>query len=366
MEVDYLNTELLSLFEDFETKIKAEDKLNPEKDEPNGKYNFYIPKIRDYLLVYLDEQITTRNYTNRERLYFEKVFNREYLIEATMYYVENCKTRGVSTDSNEKRTNSINDFLIAYNHFYDIVLKLQYNITLFQTDDLLPDVRSRLENKGYILLESEQFPAIQQAEYTFICEYFRNLSPLQEKQLQVWIVLQLSFLYGLSFSTIRNLKVQNIDLNTRTIRITSKSKDEIITLELPYSIFKNIEMHIQNSNLKENDLLFFTCKNNIRQNKPIASSFLSEEFNAIKELYLSHRKHDEFIGNRFTHYGVIKYAIANMLECNMTIPTIVNLTGRDIKFILSCKPEKTLKSHEQSNYINSKIRSIDTFMNFNY
>lgn len=363
-----MNNVLLNLFNEFERKIKSEDKMNPEKDEPNGKYNFYIPKIRDYFLIYLDDQITNREYNNRERLYFEKVFNREYLIEATMYYVENCKTRGVSNESKEKRANSINDFLIAYNHFYDIVLKLEYNMILFQTDDLYPDIRTRLENKGYILLESEQFPAIQKEEYNFICEYYRKQFPLQDRQLQVWIILQLSFLYGLSFSTIRNLRTKDIDSDTRSLKVLNKTKDETIILELPYSIYKNIETHIHNCSLKSNDLFFFTRNftNDKKESKTITSSFLAEDFNSIKEQYISQLKHDEFVGNRFTHYGVIKYAIANLLECNMNIPAIVNLTNRDIKFILSCKPEKTLKSHEQSNYINSKIRSIETFMNFNY
>ena len=362
-----MNIILQNLFNSFEEKIKAEDKINPDKDEPNGKYNFYIPKIRDSLLVYLDEQIS-KNYIDRERLYFEKVFNRESLIEATMFFVENCKTRGVSDINKEKRTNSISDFIIAYNHFYEIVLKLQYNMTIFQTDDLFADIRTRLENKGYILLESEQYPAIQQKEYEFICQYFCEQLPLQDKQLQVWIILQLSFLYGLSFSTIRNLHTKDIDLNTRTVKILNKTKDETILLELPYSLFKNIELHIQKSNLDEEDLFFFTrtYKNSKKQSKPIISSFLSEEFNTIRDLYLSQQIHDEYVGNRFTHYGVIKYAIAKMLECNMNIPSIVNLTGRNIKFILSCKPEKTLRTNEQSNYINSKLRSIDTFMEFNY
>lgn len=77
-------------------------------------------------MIYLNKQMVSRNYVERERLYFEKVFHREYLIEATMYYVENCKTQGVTDNTNEKRFSSISNFLIAYNHFYDIVLKLQY------------------------------------------------------------------------------------------------------------------------------------------------------------------------------------------------------------------------------------------------
>lgn len=362
-----MTRELQHIFNEFERKIREEDKLNPDKDDPNGKYSFYIPKIRDYLMIYLNEQIVSRNYAERERLYFEKVFNREYLIEATMYYVENCKTRGVTDNINEKRFSSISDFLIAYNHFYDIVLKLQYTMPVLLTEELSAEIRVHLENKGYVILESEQFPAIQQKEYEYICNFYNNQASLHGKQLQVWIILQISFLYGLSFSTIRNLQMNNIDLDTRTLKILNKTKDENILLDLPYLLFKNIELHIKSNSLENNDLLFFTrnTKNDTQQ-KPISSTFLSESFKAIKEQYFSQQTHDEFVANRFTHYGVIKYAIANMLEFNMNISSIVNLTGRDTKFILSCKPQNALSSKQQSNYINCIMRSINTYKDYNY
>ncbi len=362
------NNELQNLFEEFEAKIKSEDKLNPEKDDPNGKYNFYIPKIRDYFFVYLEKDMEQNGRKNDLQKYFQEYFNRKCLIDATMYYVENCKARGVSNENNEKRANAINDFIIAYKHFYDIVLKLRFNMFFLQTDDLFADIKTSLEKKGYVILDSEQFPAIQKEEYNFICKYYLNQNSLQDKQLQIWIILQLSFLFGLSFSTIRNLRTNDFDLKTRSLNILAKNKDEIITLDLPYSIFMNIDNHIEKSDLNDGDLFFFTrnFKNDKNQSKPITSSFLSEEFDTLKKQYLAQENHDDIVGNRFTHYGVIKYAISNMLQCNMNIPSILNLTGRDIKFILSCKPEKTLKSHEQSNYINSKLRSIDTFMKFNY
>lgn len=363
-----MNAELQYLFDEFERKIKEEDKINPDKDDPNGKYSFYIPKIRDYLMVYLDNQIVTTNYADRVRLYFQNVFNREHLIEAAMFYVENCKTRGVSENDKEKRASSISDFLIAYNHLCDIVLKLEYTMPLLLTEDLSAEIRTRLENKGYIILEAEQFPAIHQGEYEFICNFFHAQFPLHGKQLQVWIILQLSFLYGLSFSTIRNLRTNNIDLVTRTIKILNKSKDETITLELPYTIFKNVETHIKSNELRDNELLFFTrvSKGAGEQATPIPSTFLSETFKTIKEQYSAKQKHDEYVANRFTHYGAIKYAIANMLELNMNISSIVSLTGRDTKFILSCKPQKTLSGKTQSNYLNCIIRSSSTFSDFNY
>lgn len=361
-----MNKELQYLFEKFESKIKEEDKMNPDKDDPNGKYNFYIPKIRDYLMVYLDNQLVTTTYNDRVRLYFQNVFNREHLIEATMFYVENCKTRGISENDKEKRASSISDFLIAYNHLCDTVLKLEYTMPLLLTDDLSAEIRVRLEDKGYIILEAEPFPAIQQEEYTFICNFFNSQYPLQGKQLQVWIILQLSFMYGLSFSTIRNLKVNNIDLDTRTIKVLNKSRDETITLDLPYDIFKNIKLHIMNHDLQNDKLLFFTRTNKEGQGTPIPSTFLSESFNTLKEQYSLQQEHDEYVANRFTHYGAVKYAIANMLECNMNIASIVSLTGRATKFILTCKPQKTLSSKSQSNYLNCILRFIDTYKDFNY
>lgn len=361
-----MNEELQMLFNEFENKIREEDMSNPDKDDPNGKYNFYIPKIRDYLIVYLNREIQEKNYSERVRLYFQEVFNRECLIEATMFYVENVKARGTSNDI-EKRINAITDFLIAYNHFYEIVLKLSYTMTFFQTEDLQAEIVLRLEKKGYIMLESEEIPAMHEAEYKFILEYYNSLQPLQNRQLQALILLQLTFLYGLSLSTLKNLRRNDINMDTRTIEILSKSKKEKIVLELPYSIYSNIKTHIEDSNFQDNELFFFTRESKLgkRTHKPIASSFITDEFKTIKEKYIATQNHDEYIANRFTHYGAIKYAIANMLECNMNIASIINLTGRDTKFILSCKPKNTFTSKQQSNYINCKLRDTDTYNDFN-
>lgn len=38
-----MTIELQHIFNEFERKIREEDKLNPDKDDPNGKYSFYVP-----------------------------------------------------------------------------------------------------------------------------------------------------------------------------------------------------------------------------------------------------------------------------------------------------------------------------------
>lgn len=226
-----------------------------------------------------------------------------------MFYAENCRTRGVSVNNKEKRASSISDFLIAYKHFYEIVLKLKYPMPILTTEDLSAEIKVRLENKGYIILESEPFPAMQREEYEFTCKFFNSQYPLHGKQLQVWIILQLSFLYGLSFSTIRNLRTNNIDLETRTIKVLTKSKDKTIILELPYNIFKNIELHITNNNLQNDNLLFLHVPLKVFKNKlPL--------FQALSSLnVLIHLKNN-------IHYN---NSMMNMLQIDLHIMVLSNM-----------------------------------------
>ncbi len=360
----YLMDKLQELLDEFEEKIKKEDLKNVDKDDPNGQYNFCIPKIKNYFIPFIWENLQEINYIGREEQFFQSVFNREYLIEATIFYVETAKTRGVYDDSKTKRCNSINDFLIAFGKFYELVLKNKFRMMsvhtyLPATEELVADIRMRLEKKGYVLLEAEEFPAIQSEEYDFVKKYFESINSLSDKQLQSYIIIQLTFLYGLSFSTIRNIHTRDVDLEKRTLKILSKDKKDYIILELPYSIFKNMNKHISQNSLDNDELIFFT-KEKRKNDTPIASSFLKDVLTRVKDLYAEQYNCNEIVLKRFTHSGMIKYAISNMLEANLDFATIENLTSRDIKFILSCRPYRS-NSEKQSNYINMKIRATNTY-----
>lgn len=172
----YRMDKLQELLDEFEEKIKKEDLKNVDKDDPNGQYNFCIPKIKNYFIPFIRKNLQEINYIGREEQFFQSVFSREYLIEATIFYVETAKTRGVYDDSKTKRCNSINDFLIAFGKFYELVLKNKFRMMsvhtyLPATEELVADIRMRLEKKGYVLLEAEEFPAIQSEEYDFVKKY---------------------------------------------------------------------------------------------------------------------------------------------------------------------------------------------------
>lgn len=172
----YRMDKLQELLDEFEEKIKKEDLKNVDKDDPNGQYNFCIPKIKNYFIPFIRKNLQEINYIGREEQFFQSVFNREYLIEAIIFYIETAKTRGVYDDRKTKRCNSINDFLIAFGKFYELVLKNKFRMMsvhtyLPATEELVADIRMRLEKKGYVLLEAEEFPAIQSEEYDFVKKY---------------------------------------------------------------------------------------------------------------------------------------------------------------------------------------------------
>ena len=74
---------------------------------------------------------------------------------------------------------------------------------------------------------------------------------------------------------------------------------------------------------------------------------------------------DEVVLRRFTQYGMVRYAIIQMLNANVNIAHIVDLTGVDVEFVMNCRDEDMYESKNLSDYLNMKLRMIKTFTAFN-
>ena len=74
---------------------------------------------------------------------------------------------------------------------------------------------------------------------------------------------------------------------------------------------------------------------------------------------------DEVVLRRFTQYGMVRYAIIQMLNANVNIAHIVDLTGVDVEFVMNCRDEDMYESKNLSDYLNIKLRMIKTFTEFN-
>ena len=46
------------------------------------------------------------------------------------------------------------------------------------TEELVADIRMRLEKKGYVLFGAEEFSAIQREEYDFVKKYFESVNSI--------------------------------------------------------------------------------------------------------------------------------------------------------------------------------------------
>ena len=74
---------------------------------------------------------------------------------------------------------------------------------------------------------------------------------------------------------------------------------------------------------------------------------------------------DEVVLRRFTQYGMVRYAIIQMLNANVNIAHIVDFTGVDVEFVMNCRDEDMYESKNLSDYLNIKLRMIKTFTAFN-
>lgn len=74
---------------------------------------------------------------------------------------------------------------------------------------------------------------------------------------------------------------------------------------------------------------------------------------------------DEVVLRRFTQYGMVRNAIIQMLNANVNIAHIVDITGVDVEFVMNCRDEDMYESKNLSDYLNIKLRMIKTFTAFN-
>lgn len=362
--------ELDILIQEFEIRLKEKDKVNKQKKEKNSLRNAYLPRIRDYFIPFIREDFISyqSDYIGREKIYFESIFNRESIIKATIYYVLNSMTKGIEHGVKKKKISSISDFLSSFNSFFELVLNDRYHMNMsscmpFQ-EKLANEIKERLVQMGYDLQETKNNPAIRKIEYDFILDYFQNIvNKISDKQLQVFIIFQLSLLYGLSNKTIVDIKVNDIDLERRTLKIVSKNKLEHIILELPYKIFCEIRNHIENNRLVKEELLFY--KESKDEKNVIDSSFYTDIIDNIQSEFSLKFGCENLESDRFTQYGMVKYAIGNMLDENINVKAIEQVTGRDIKFIMSCTPDSKSTTIEFNNYVNAKLRNTSTYKDCN-
>lgn len=355
---------LLNLFE--EELIKKDAEGTESKKFKKNLQNVYLYKIRDYFIKYIDGVIQSSPYKDRVKLFFENVFNREHIVDSAVFYVETNMPKGEEPNSNDRSESSVDEFITAFNQFYELVLSKEYqnptikSLTPF-AKNLREEIIERVEKDDFVLISKKSYPAIQKKEYDFIINYISESKNLSDKERQVGILFKLFLLLGISVEKISGLKKSYFNSEKRTLTIPLKNADEVnshsISIELPYALSKDISNILIENDLNGTEFLFATSEGN-----PIQSSYFNDFLKGIMKKYKHVTLCDELTLKRFTSYGMAKYAICQMLEASLMLPAIVQLTGRTMEFIESCRMESIKEPEKRNHYINYKIRSTNTYL----
>ncbi|MPM66413.1 hypothetical protein SDC9_113320 [bioreactor metagenome] len=354
---------LLNLFE--EELIKKDTEGTEPKKHKKNLQNVYLYKIRDYFIKYINDVIQSSTYKDRVPLFFENVFNRQHIVDAAVFYVETNMPKGVEPNSYDRSESSVDEFIIAFNQFYELILSKEYknptikSLTPF-AKNLREEIVERVEQDDFVFIGKKSYPAIQEKEYNYIINYISESKHLSSKDKQVGIIFKLFLLLGISVEKISGLKKSYFNPEKRTLTIPLENADvaniHSISVELPYALAKEISNTLIENSLNSTEFLFATSEGN-----PIQSSYFSYLLKGIMKKYEHDTLCDKLVLKRFTSYGMAKYAICQMLGVSMMLPVIVQLTGRTMEFIESCRMESTREPEKRNHYINYKIRSTNTY-----
>jgi len=316
--------------------------------------NQYIPKLRDYFIRYVLEN--KKDIKDIESL-FKYELTRNDIIKSTKFYVtrnEDVKSKG-----------AIDDFLIALNQFFELEIKEKYfnqnliNLRPFMKLSL--EIGYELLNEGVKLKDKESYPAINDNQFNYLIQLIKDDNDNSMTKLQSRIIVKILLLYGFSPGRIISLKVSDFIIEKRSLYINyCENPNRFIKLEIPYSLFNDLLKHSeQRKNTKGFcDNLFITTTGN-----EITHSYLKYYLGKVKQDYYYKNPYEEIEDvNPFTLTGLAKYAIIKMILNGMNQSIIMDLTGFENDVFEYCQEYvNNIKAISKDRYINSKIRSIDTF-----
>lgn len=300
-------------------------------------YSFFCEYINSY--AYLEENISLE-------YFFKNEFSRLDIINSCAYYFRK---------SNATKETAITKYLNAMTKFYNsyIAPNGYDNKNLFAIlpfSQLFAEVKQRLGDKKP--QKKEVCPAITQKEFKQICEFYNNKEELSIVQKEFNIIFKLIMLYGFKLERIKYLGKKDFDPMLRQLKLRLDN-NRSITLEIPYSLSKDISDYLHDSRCNSTGYMFLNKANQI-----ITPSFLYNGFIPIRKSFGINAK-----TNEFTSTGLAKFAITNMLQAGIDVPVIKIITGMEDDIIDDCS-KAVYKLNEEiklNRYINSRVRSIETY-----
>ncbi len=319
------------------------------------QYNSYIPKLRDYFIEYVMENM--KEVKNVETL-FKHELTRSHLIKSTEFYI--------IRNENVKSKSAIDDFLIALNQLFELEINNRYynqnleNIRPFMK--LNTEIEEDLITQGINLKGKEPRPSINRNQFIFILERLAGIGE-SFTQLQIKIIIKLVLLYGLKPERIIDFNILDFKIDERVLNVKyNDNPNRYIKLELSNSLYKDLVEHSKlRANIIGDNNLFVKTKG-----KKITHSYLKNYLDIVRDDYYKKYPHEKFgkaeDNNQFTFTGLAKYSVINMILDGMNQSIIMDLTGFEDDVFGYCQEEvNKIKAVSKDRYINSNIRGIETY-----
>lgn len=322
----------------------------------------YIPKIRDYFIPYLEQgKLKEKKDKDLERS-LRNDLSMIDIVEATKFYVRQ--------NENVTSQQSVRDFLISVSQF--ILFLSEEGIENPILSRLIPFknqsgiIIEELELEGIYLQKPQQNPPINEDEFRFIIDYCNKLDNQSITEKQTSIIVKLLLFLGLKYEKIIELRLKDFDYRSNTLKVKyydENKHEKYYEVHLPYRLSLELAEITKDRDLdKDMDYLFKTIEGN-----PVKHGYMTKFFKRCRETYLAEvylgdKEEYELEKNHFTPTGLLKYAVIQMIKRGVNQSIITEFTGIQEDIFRDCQNEvNSHKVESKSRYLDSKLRSIETF-----
>lgn len=274
------------------------------------------------------------------------VLTCEQIIDAGVFYVDNTK-KVTNIAAVQKYLSAVGELCrrIIFKKYPNSILK---SIVDFQQlcDEMADRATKELQGKTVHAHLSD-------VDYEKLNQYLNNLDDSQYKQQIIIAVFRMTLLYGFKIGIIAAIKRNDFDELRNILKIHSEDRKDSFSIELPFLLSKQIEK-IKKCDQFESEYLFLS-----ENGQTLSSDYFDNALrNISKEIHAA---------KKITTTGLSKFAVVNMFLEGMNPITISQITGMkdvQLKYCQRVAYEKT--KGDTNRYINSKLRNIPTYDDFNF
>lgn len=352
------------------TKDVSEDGKNIITEKPDGTY---YPKIRAFeRYLFHVKKISDNN----QWLYVLSTLKPKDIEESMEFYIDESRRSPNSADHVRKRSVLENFRTVIYEYFKFLSTNDIKNIDLINTFDLWDDdpesfqkIIHRVAKKRDLTDSVKSSEPVSEDDFMFLyvtCDRFMerlsNIDPVKDglryNKFVRALIVKLILFTGIKYEVLSSINVHDLDfkynticINEYVIHLPNNLRDQFFV----YDKFRNIIITKCNSNgklVQINNL--FICNDGSLGKPGSRTDMSSNQF--ITGFLKSYIGRNDVI-------GLGKYVIIKMIEKGINQSVIQGFTGYKENIYNYCQNSinKQKSKYDKSRYLDSKLRSIETF-----